>query len=213
MKRVFQVIGVVAAIAVLAFGITCWMYFVNHNFRTVEKGAFYGCRQMSGPAFEAAIAKRGIRTVINLRGANPGSDWYDAEVAACQRAGVAHVDFGWSKNSIPEPESLLKFVELMETGEKPFLAHCQGGTHRTGVAAAVYRLLKGETPAMARKEFGPMFRGATIGQLVDLYEVSNMPFKQWVKEIYPSSYEMWKKAHEAAPKTDDAAALPLPAAA
>lgn len=213
MKRVFQVIGVFAAIGVIAFGVACWMYFVNHNFRTVEKGAFYGCRQMSGASFETWIAKYGIRTVINLRGANPGSDWYDAEVAACKRAGVAHVDFGWSKNSIPEPASLLQFVELMETGEKPFLAHCQGGTHRTGAAAAVYRLLKGETPDAARKEFGPMFRDAPIGQLVDLYEVSNLPFKQWVKEIYPSSYEAWKKAHQAAPKTDEKAAVLIPAAA
>ena len=70
------------------------------------------------------------------------------------------MSFGWSKNSLPDPESLARYIGVLETGRKPFLAHCQGGTHRTGVAAAVYLLLKGTDVATARKQFGPMFNDA-----------------------------------------------------
>ncbi|HOD94277.1 MAG TPA: tyrosine-protein phosphatase [Candidatus Hydrogenedentes bacterium] len=197
MKTIAQIIGAVVLIAALVLAVPVIHYFPMYNFRTVEEGAFYGSRQMGGKAMERIIKKRGIGTVINLRGEQTDSDWYDREVAACKHMGIQHVNFGWSKNSIPEPESLAAFLDLMETGQKPFLAHCQGGTHRTGVAAAVYLLLKGADTATARKQFRIGFNDAPIGELVTLYEGSPKPFKQWVLEDYPAKYEQWKKQREA----------------
>jgi hypothetical protein len=95
---------------------------------------------------------------------------------------------------LPDPESLARLVDVIESGKKPFLAHCEGGTHRTGVAGACYLLLKGADTATARKQFGPMFKDAPIGRVVDLYEGSNMPFKQWVREAYPARYESLKSS-------------------
>ncbi len=184
-------LGLVAA-TIVVLAVPVLYYFPGYNWRTVEKDAFYGSRQMGGSALESTIRKHGIKTVINLRGENPGSDWYDAEAAACERAGAALRSFRWSKNSIPKPESLAQFIELIETGDGPFLAHCQGGTHRTGAAAAVYELLRGKSVKEARKQFGPMFNDAPIGQLLDLYEQSDLPFKQWALEIYPLRYEQIK---------------------
>jgi len=193
-KTVAKVIAILVGITILILTVPLWLYFPGHNWRTVEKDAFYGCRQMSGPSLERMVKNRGIRTVLNMRGHNPGSPWYDEEVAASQMLGVKLENFSWSKNSLPDPESLQRFIEVIETGPKPFLAHCQGGTHRTGVAAACYVLLKGGSPAEARKQFGPMFKDAPIGKLVDLYEGSNMPFKQWVREVYPGQYAAQKES-------------------
>ncbi|HNR34037.1 MAG TPA: tyrosine-protein phosphatase [Candidatus Hydrogenedentes bacterium] len=188
MRKAIKIVAILVGAVALVLAVPLWMYFPGHNFRTVEKGAFYGSRQMSGKALEAAIKKRGIQTVINLRGHNPGAPWYDNEVAVCRKLGVAHEDFAWSKGRLPDPESLARFVAVIESGKKPFLAHCEGGTHRTGVAAACYLLLQGADTATARRQFGPMFKNAPIGQVVDLYEGSNMPFKQWVREVYPARY-------------------------
>ena len=163
-------------------------YFPMYNFRTVEKGVFYGSRQMGGQALESTIRKRGIRTVINLRGENPDSDWYNEEAETCARLGTTLVNLGWSQGSLPEPASLARFVQVVETGEGPFLAHCAGGTHRTGVAAAVYLLLKGASVETARKQFRVGFNDAPIGEILDLYEQSNLPFRQWVTEVYPGLY-------------------------
>ena len=196
-KLMAKIVGCILGAVLLALAIPLWVYFPGHNFRTVEEGVFYGSRQMGGGAIESAVKKYGVRTLINLRGHNPGSDWFDEEAAACQRLGIEHQSFGWSKNSLPDPESFNKFLDLVETGTKPFLAHCEGGTHRTGVAAASYLLLKGKSIAEARKQFGPFFNDAPIGQLVDLYEQSNgMTFRQWAREIYPQRYAEWKARKE-----------------
>jgi len=192
MKIVAKIAGAAAALAALALAVPLWIYFPGHNFRTVEQDAFYGTRQMGEKALESAIHKYHIRTVVNLRGHNPGSPWYDTEVAVCRRLGIVHEDFAWSKSRLPDPDSLARFVALMETGAKPFLVHCQGGTHRTGVAAAIYLLLKGADIATARKQFGPLFNDAPVGRVLALYEGSHLPFKQWAKEVYPGQYAALK---------------------
>jgi protein tyrosine phosphatase (PTP) superfamily phosphohydrolase (DUF442 family) len=178
--------------AVLAVGVPVWMYFPGYNFRTVEPHGFYGSRQMGAKALEASIGKYGIQTVVNLRGVNAGQPWYEDEVAVCRRLGVVHEDFSWSKNQLPEPESLARFVDMVESGKRPFLAHCEGGTHRTGVAAACYLLLKGADIATARKQFGPLFKDAPIGRLLTLYAGSGAPFKEWVRDAYPGVYASLK---------------------
>ncbi len=194
MKTMLKVLGGIVGVIVAVLAVPVWVYFPGHNFRTVEQGAFYGSRQMGEGALNRAFRKHGVRTLINLRGENPGKPWFDEEAAACAANGVVHENLGWSKNSLPAPESLARFINIVETGQKPFLAHCEGGTHRTGVAAAVYLLLKGESTATARKQFGPFFNDAPIGQLVDLYEGSGMPFKQWALEVYPGRYAALKNA-------------------
>ncbi len=208
MKTVLKVLGVVAALLLATLLVAVVVYFPGHNLRTVEAGVFYGSRQMTGKALHRYFDKYGVKTLINLRGENPGADWYDPEAEACRAAGVRLENFSWSKNKIPDPESLARFINVIETGTPPFLAHCQGGTHRTGMAAAVYQLLKGKDTATARKQFGPMFLNAPIGQLVDLYEGSNMPFKQWALEVYPGKYAELRDNPSPAP----ASALPAPAA-
>ena len=196
MKTILKILLTGIGTAAVILAVPVLYYFPGYNWRTVEKNAFYGSRQMGGAAIERTVKKYDIKTVINLRGENPGSDWYDEEAAACKRAGVALVSFGWSKNSIPSPDSLAKFIELVENGDKPFLAHCQGGTHRTGAAAAVYELLRGKNVTEARKQFGPMFNDAPIGKLIDLYEQSDLPFKQWALEAYPAIYEKEKASEK-----------------
>ena len=190
-------LGIVLCIA-LALGGTAYYYFVLDNYRVVEAGGFYGSAQMTGAAIERAVDKWGIKTMVNFRGENKGNPWYEEEVATCKKIGLAHYDFGWSKNSIPDPESLSAFLKLLHTAEKPFLVHCQGGTHRTGVAAACYLLMKGESVETARGQFGPGFMGAPIGELLTLYEGSSLPFEEWVNTEYPAKYEAHKAAQKAA---------------
>ena len=68
------------------------------------------------------------------------------------------------------------------------LVHCHGGVHRAAVAAACYRLMQGESVDAARGELGLFFNHAPIGQLLDLYAESGLPFEQWAFEHYPTQY-------------------------
>lgn len=208
MKLFLKIFGVVAAILLAVLAVSAAVYFPGYNMRTLDDGRFLGARQMGPAALEHTIGTLDVRTVINLRGENPGTDWYDAEAEVCRKKNVKLHNFSWSKNKIPDPESLARYINVIETGTPPFLAHCAGGTHRTGMAAAVYQLLKGKDTDTARKQFGPMFLNAPIGQLLDLYEGSGMPFKQWALEVYPGIYAGLRE--KSAPAVD--APAPAPAA-
>ncbi len=161
---------------------------INWHFLTVEEGAFYRSAQMSGGLLKAVIKRLDIKTIINFRGANPDEEWYQDEIAACEELSVAHYDFSWSMSNLPDPESLARYVSLVDDVERPILVHCAGGTHRAGVAAAVYLLCKGATVDEAREQFGLFFNDAPIGTLLDLYKGADMPFHQWVEQEYPEAY-------------------------
>ena len=162
--------------------------YLDSNFRTVQPDAFYRSGQMSAARLAKAIEDHGIATVINLRGASD-EPWYVEELGVCDAAGVAHYDLDWTKRRLPEPESLAAYVTLLQTADRPLLVHCQGGTHRTGVASAVYILLQGGDVPRAREEFGFFFDDAPIGELLDLYEGSPLPFADWVRIDYPALWE------------------------
>ena len=157
--------------------------------RTVERGRFYRSGQMQPAMLAHAIDSRGIRTVINLRGSSPDETWYVREVETCARMGVTHHDLDWTKRRIPEPESLARFVELVETSDPPMLIHCQGGVHRSGVASAMYLLVRGRSVEEARKQLGLFFNDAPIGAVLDMFEGSPLPFAEWVGTVYPGLYE------------------------
>lgn len=201
-KRAAIGLGGLLLLATAAISPLAWHYFPNYNWRTVEEGFLYGSRQMNGPALEQAFEEYGVRTVVNMRSENPDAEWFQEEAAACAANDVNHVSFSWSKNSIPDPQSLARFLDLMDQGDPPFLVHCQGGTHRTGTAAAAYLLHKGATPETAREQFTLGFNDAPIGDLVALYEGSNLPFREWVDSDYPALYDAWKAKKEAEKETE-----------
>jgi protein tyrosine/serine phosphatase len=162
--------------------------YLHGNFRAVEEGRFYRSGQMSPGQLRAKTIRCEIGTVINLRGANPGVDWYEAERAVCAALGAKHYDLDWSKDEWPAPESLALFVQYIEDADGPVLVHCQGGTHRSGVASAFYLLDRGVSLDEAREQLDIFFGDAPIGQALDAYEGSTLPFREWVRDEYPRRY-------------------------
>lgn len=111
---------------------------VTGNFHTVVAHEAYRASQPSASDLERYVQRVGIRTVINLRGANEGSPWYDEEVAASERLGLTHVDFRMSSRRRLSQEDAAQLIALMREAEKPVLIHCAGGSDRSGLAAALY---------------------------------------------------------------------------
>ena len=83
----------------------------------------------------------GVRTVLNLRGERPGSDWFEEE-----RAGVEAIGADWrhiklSGSRAPSDEQVETFFGLVEDPKAwPVVLHCLGGVHRTGLFSALYRM-------------------------------------------------------------------------
>lgn len=148
---------------------------VSRNFHEVDPARLYRSAQLNSAALEKAIVEHGIRTVINLRGARLSEDWYDDEVATCDRLGVQHYDLRMSAQRIPHREHLCQLLDLFATAERPILIHCQGGSDRTGLASAIYAI-----------EYMGMTKDEALRQLsFSYFHVSALaPSKHYFLEIY-----------------------------
>ena len=113
--------------------------FVGGNVHVIVAGQAYRSAQLAGWQLAGTLEHYRIRTVVNLRGANPGEAWFDRELVVSREHGVGHVDFGLSAGEELSDEQLDALAALLRAVPKPVLIHCAGGADRTGLAAAVYR--------------------------------------------------------------------------
>ncbi len=111
------------------------------NIHVVEPGQLYRAAQLNGSTLDHVLDTYGIRTVINLRGENDGTPWYDDEVAVTRKHGLVHIDIRMSANREPDEATVTKLVHALGEAPKPILVHCQSGSDRTGLASALYELL------------------------------------------------------------------------
>jgi protein tyrosine/serine phosphatase len=136
-----------------------WHYFwTDHAFlRMAFQNAFWIDDQLvranqPSPHQLAFWKKRGIRTIINLRGGFDGS-FYAIEKDACERLGLTLVDFTVTSRDAPSRDQVLGAIEMFNTIEYPALMHCKSGADRAGVMSVLYRLLhKGEPLEAAMSE-------------------------------------------------------------
>lgn len=153
----FRTLGGVFALLLMG-GIYLGILQVTGNFHEVVKGQFYRSAQLSPQKLTGYIERYGIRTVINLRGASPGKDWYDGEVAATRASGVTHLDFRMSAGKPLTQEESLALVKLMREAEGPILVHCMGGADRTGLASVMYlQQVAGVDEETAEWQLSPLY--------------------------------------------------------
>lgn len=141
-----------AAVLAVGFGMVAWAGYLaaTGNVHTVIPGQLYRSAELSRNGFEQVIARFHIRTVINLRGANPGERWYDDELAATRVTGAQHVDLRMSATHRPSPAKLREINTILSRVEPPILVHCEAGADRSGLVAALYEFwIAHRTPAKA----------------------------------------------------------------
>jgi protein tyrosine/serine phosphatase len=81
--------------------------------------------------------RRGIKTIVNLRGGFDAS-FHALEKDACQRLGLTMVDFTITSREVPSRERVLGAKQLFEEIEYPALMHCKSGADRAGVMGVFY---------------------------------------------------------------------------
>jgi protein tyrosine/serine phosphatase len=86
------------------------------------------------------VAEQGVNSVICLRTAKPGQRWYDEEVEACRELGLNFRSLDWSARN-ESPEQIDRLVQALQELPPPYLIHCKHGIDRTGLAAAVFRVV------------------------------------------------------------------------
>jgi protein tyrosine/serine phosphatase len=143
--------GAVIGAAVLALGLSAagWVgyLFETGNIHTVIPGRLYRSAELSRDGFERVIKHFHIRTVINLRGANPEHSWYQSELAAARITGARHIDLRLSATHAPSAAERDEIRAALADATPPILIHCQSGADRSGLVAALYEYWIAKRPA------------------------------------------------------------------
>ena len=106
------------------------------NFSQVNTNFYRGAQPTENGVKE--LAKMGVKTIIDLRGADENSE---REKIWAQDAGVKFiaVDLGnWFKPKTADIEAIVKQIGAAEN--QPVFVHCKRGADRTGTVVAVYRI-------------------------------------------------------------------------
>ncbi len=111
---------------------------LNDNFHAIVIGEAYRAAQPTPDEIRTYRDRYHIASIINLRGKSTSSAWYNAEIKAAKDFDIQHIDFAMSARRELTPERSLALIELMKSAPKPVLIHCQAGSDRSGLAAALY---------------------------------------------------------------------------
>ena len=136
-------------------------------------------------------AERGIRTVINARGAS-GMGLNALEREACARYGLVMEDFSIYSRAVPTAAQVLGARDLFDRIQYPALLHCKSGSDRAGIMSVFYKHFREGLPIREAQEqlslrFGHMRAGLTgvLDYTFDRYlaeaEPKGLSFIDWVQ--------------------------------
>jgi protein tyrosine/serine phosphatase len=89
--------------------------------------------------------RRGIKTIINLRGGFDAS-FHALEKDACQRLRLTMVDFTITSREVPSRARVLGAKALFESIDYPALMHCKSGADRAGIMSVFYKHFRQGVP-------------------------------------------------------------------
>ena len=188
------------------------------NFGVVEPGRVYRSAQPNSRLADWANRYH-LSSILNLRGGTPADPFYREEREIAGSTGMKFFDVPLSATEQPSRTQLLELISAIRLAPYPLLIHCKQGADRTGLATAVYRMMRlGIPPEDALSSFQlqhahvPLFGPEKLHLPLEQYSewlrkrsLSHTPgrFERWVQTEYVAP----ERLHHARP-----AANPEPAA-
>lgn len=167
---VLAVVGLATVAAVIAYG-------EFSNFRAVSPGRCYRSGRLDRGELITYARKHGIRTVINLRGANSEEDWYIEEKQVCREFEIAHHDIPLKSTAEPTRAQVAYLIDLFKHSEEPLLLHCNSGIDRVGLASALWLMvMENADKEVARKQLSlrygylPILGKGAMGRFIDRWQ-------------------------------------------
>lgn len=162
------------------------------NFHQITPGV-YRANQPS-PQRLAEFKSMGIKSILNLRGTSPDSQ-YLFEQEACADLGLTLVDHRLYAASLASRQEILDLIDLMGGIKKPFVMHCKSGSDRTGFAAVIYlHLFCGQSvqQAMRQLHWRHLHLKNSKNGILDLFfdayleaaETNEVTLIDWIKTKY-----------------------------
>jgi protein tyrosine/serine phosphatase len=96
------------------------------------------------------LAKRGLKTIINLRGDRDCGS-YRLEQQACAKYGIELINFTVKSRQAPARQVFHEAKALFDRIEYPVLLHCKSGADRAGLMSVLFLILKAGVPVVEAK--------------------------------------------------------------
>lgn len=141
MKKCIKGLSITFGLIVVIYGLFFADGWIKGNFHVITENQAYRSRQLDKQLLQYYITKYNIKSIINLRGAEPGKQWYDEEIEVCSIYGINHYDLDMAMDKEPTDEQIKTLVSFFKTAPKPVFIHCLGGSDRTGLAATLWKML------------------------------------------------------------------------
>ena len=130
-------------VCLLASGMAYWL--LCSNVHEIVPGQYYRSAQLSSYELSRVIKHYGIKSVVNLRGAQHNKQWYIDENRVVDKLNVHYYNLSLGAHVLPSFTSAHELVHLMKTAPQPILFHCLRGSYRSGLASVIAVLLEGDT--------------------------------------------------------------------
>lgn len=146
----------------------------------------------------AGWKRRGVKTVINLRG-GLGKSFYALEQDACERLGLTMLTFDVNSREVPKRETVLAARELFETIAYPAVMHCKSGADRAGMMSVLYAHFRlGQPIRQAMSQLSGRYLHVKAGKT----GVIDYGFERYLAEGEPAglSYVDWVQTEAYDPK-------------
>ncbi|MEI9477129.1 MAG: dual specificity protein phosphatase family protein [Deltaproteobacteria bacterium] len=167
MLRRFKVL--VAAVAlVVFFGAGYFLYMDEHgNFHPITRGEAYRSALLDRDELEHYIKKYEIKSIVNLLGDHPNEPWYREEIEVSADHNLEHYDLTLPVTHEPTEEEARELVEIFKNAPRPVLIHCKAGADRSGLAAAMWKVVVDKEPkSEAMKELSVLYGHIPIGKTI-----------------------------------------------
>ena len=193
-----------------------WYQKVRWNLHPLDHPKAWRIARGSCPSlrFQSILLELGIRSAIDLR--RTSSSDQEVRLSNFDCLGIEYHNIHLRSSDLPHPQSLQRFVHILDHAPRPLLLYCKRGKDKTGFGSALYRhLICGDSIEEAwqqlcfipyghrrRKHEGPYwFR--------DLIEQSApADLRTWIAEEYPRIFSERIAAGEVVPITSFGENLP-----
>jgi len=140
-----------------------------------------------------AIARRGFKSVLNLRGEGR-SGAFHLEQYHAEKSGLRLVSLKLSSRRPPTIDQVDQLLAVFSEAPKPMLLHCKSGADRAGLVSALYLIHIGVSATEAKKQLSLRFlhiKSAATGMMDHFIEgfeqeeiARDVDFTTWLHEDY-----------------------------
>ena len=116
------------------------------NFRMVDAKVWFGAQP--DPEEYAALARRGVRTVIDLRTGADDDERLDDE-EALRALGISHRWIPVPDGHAPSRQDIRRLLAIVASAQGAVFVHCGGGVGRTTAMQSAYVAASGREPSLA----------------------------------------------------------------